>query len=102
GNAKGEYSIAQLILNSNKKYRLYIRTRDGKEYISDFTAIKHTPPIDSISWQRENGGVRLYVHSHDAQNGTKYYQWKYEETWEFHSDYYSSIKYQRNNSTGRV
>ncbi|HKB42785.1 MAG TPA: DUF4249 domain-containing protein, partial [Chitinophagaceae bacterium] len=98
GNTKGEYSIAQLILNNNVKYRLHIKTTDGKEYISDFTSVKYTPPIDSVTWQREDGGLRLYANAHDPQNATKYYQWKYEETWEFHSAFYASLKYIRDNS----
>ena len=98
GNTRGEYSIAQLPLLNNVKYRLHIKTVDGKEYASDFVPIKVTPPIDSITWQRESEGVRLYVNTHDPQNATKYYQWEFEETWEFRSAYYSSLKYVRDNS----
>ena len=98
GNTRGEYSIAQLPLLNNVKYRLHIKTIDGKEYASDFVSIKITPPIDSITWQRESEGVRLYVNTHDPQNATKYYQWEFEETWEFRSDYYSSLRYVRDNS----
>ena len=92
-NGNGEYSIAQLTLNNGVKYALYIRTTDGKEYISDYTSVKYTPPIDSITWQREDDGIRLYTNANDPQNNTKYYQWKYEETWEFHSAYYNNLKY---------
>jgi hypothetical protein len=98
GNTRGEYSIAQLPLLNNVKYRLHIKTIDGKEYASDFVSIKVTPPIDSITWEREREGVRLYVNTHDPQNATKYYQWEFEETWEFRSAYYSALKYVRDNS----
>jgi hypothetical protein len=92
-NGNGEYTVAQLSLYDGVKYRLHIRTSDGKEYVSDYTSVKYTPPIDSITWQRENDGVRLYANARDPQNETKYYQWKYEETWEFHSAYYNQLKY---------
>src|SRR5215469_11099559 len=92
-NGNGEYKIDQLPLNSNAKYRLDIKTADGKEYASDYSPVRYTPPIDSITWQRENGGVRIYVNAHDPQNATRYYQWKYEETWEIHSAFYNSLKY---------
>src|SRR6188768_2778405 len=98
GNTRGEYSIMQLPLLNNVKYRLHIKTIDGKEYASDFVSIKVTPPIDSITWQRESEGVRLYINTHDPQNATKYYQWEFEETWEFRSAYYSTIRYARDNS----
>jgi len=94
-SGNGEYSIAQLTLNNGIKYRVHIRTADGKEYTSDYTPVNYTPLIDSITWQRENDGLRLYANARDPQNDTKYYQWKYEETWEIHSAYYTSIKYIR-------
>jgi len=94
----GKYSYPQLLLNNNVKYRIHIATSDGKEYASDYTLVRHTPLIDSITWHMEDNGVRLYVNTHDPQNVTKYYQWKYDETWEIHSPYYSSLKYRRDAS----
>ncbi len=91
-NGNGEYSIAQIILNNGVNYRLHIKT-NGKEYVSDYCAIKHTPVIDSITWQKENDGVQIYANSHDDPNATKYYRWTYSETWEFHSAYVSSLEY---------
>ena len=40
-------------LDINSKYKLHIRTSDGKEYISDEITVVETPPIDSISWEKE-------------------------------------------------
>ena len=68
GNGNGEYSIAQLTLDNNVKYRLQIKTFDGKEYVSDYTTVKYTPPIDSITWQMENDGLRLYANARDPQS----------------------------------
>lgn len=89
----GVYVSSPLNLDNHKKYRLQIKTRDGKEYVSDFVTVKNTPAIDSISWKRENDGVKIYIDTHDPQNNTRYYQWKYEETWEIHSAYPSSLQY---------
>ncbi|MEP6595794.1 MAG: DUF4249 domain-containing protein [Ginsengibacter sp.] len=101
-NGNGAYISSSLNLNSNEKYRLHIKTQDNKEYVSDFAAVKHTPAIDSISWLRENGGLRLYINTHDPQNNTRYYQWDYSETWEFHSAYLSSLIYVIDPSSGNV
>jgi hypothetical protein len=92
-NRNGEYSDAQLTLNNGVQYRLRITTTDGKQYASEYTPVKYTPLIDSITWQRENDGLRLYTNGRDPQNDAKYYQWKYEETWEFHSAYHTTLKY---------
>jgi len=94
-NGDGIYTNSQLALNNSVKYRLHIKAADGKEYASDYAPVKFTPLIDSITWQRENDGLRIYTNANDPQNGTKYYQWKYEETWEIHSAYYTSLKYLR-------
>jgi hypothetical protein len=89
----GVYTSASLNLNSSEKYHLQIKTRDGKEYASDDANVKQTPEIDSLTWARENGGLKVYVNTHDPQNNTRYYHWKYEETWEFHATYFSSLVY---------
>ncbi len=102
-SGSGEYSNMQLTLNNTVQYRLHIRTADGNEYASDYTPVKFTPAIDSITWQRENDGLRLYANARDPQNDTKYYQWKYEETWEIHSAFYTSLEYIRDTiRTGAV
>ena len=64
---------------------MHITTKNGKEYASDYSVVRTTPEIDSISWLRDNGGVRIYINTHDDQNKTKYYRWSYSETWEFHA-----------------
>ncbi len=88
----GRYTIAQLTLNPNDQYRLRIKTSNGKEYVSDFSAVRSTPTIDSISWVRENAGVQIYANTHDPLAKTRYYQYVYDETWEFHSKYSQSLK----------
>jgi len=80
-----------LALSSNNRYRVRIRTADGKEYLSDFVSVKMTPEIDSIGWKQNEKGVQLYVNTHDATNSTVYYRWDFDETWEIHSYYQSAL-----------
>src|SRR5438876_3054911 len=89
----GSYTSDVLHLSPNLKYRVRIITQSAKEYLSDFSPVKYTPPIDSISWQVENGGIPIYVNTHDDQNNTKFYRWTYSETWEFHSRYLKTLYY---------
>jgi hypothetical protein len=91
--APGVYSTPQLTLNTGIRYRVYIKTSNSREYASDFSAVRRTPDIDSVSWKRTDEGVQTFVNTHDALGKTKYYQWKYDETWEFHSKYLSVLKY---------
>ncbi len=57
------------------------------------------PQIDSVGWLRDNGGVQIYINTHDPKNNTWYYRWTTEETWEFHSTYYTSLDFLRNDNT---
>ncbi|MBO9617425.1 MAG: DUF4249 domain-containing protein [Niabella sp.] len=89
----GIYQNNNLNLSASNKYRVRIKTGDGKEYLSDFVAVKITPPIDSIGWKSNSDGVQLYVNTHDPANNTIYYRWDWDETWEIHSYYQSSLIY---------
>jgi len=106
GNSKGEYVYPSLPLIDNVKYRLRIKTKEGKEYLSDFVPVQKSPSIDSVNWKRkETGletGIQIYVNTHDAQNQTRYYRWEYDETWEFHSTYASSFEYKNDTVVQRT
>lgn len=81
------------------QYRLHIKTADGKEYRSEYVPFKQSPPMDKLGWKMLNSGVHIYVNTHDPQKNSVYYQWKYDETWEFHSQYYSTWKYRPDDTT---
>lgn len=92
-NAEGNYNINNVQLDTSLEYRLAITTSNNEEYISDYEPVRNNPPIDSINWVRESKGVQLYINTHDPQNNTRYYQWDYGETWEFHSAFSTSLKF---------
>ncbi|OQP50846.1 hypothetical protein A4H97_03195 [Niastella yeongjuensis] len=89
----GNYINTRVNLNHSQQYRLYIKSGDGKEYASDYVSVKNAPSIDSVGFVRENGGVQLYVNTHDPYNNTWYYRWTTEETWEYHSSYYTALEF---------
>lgn len=90
----GVYGDSTPSLNPLLQYRLRINTPDGDHYLSDFVPVKPTPPIDSISWTyNASTGVTIYANTHDPNNGTHYYQWSYEETWQYLSPWNSYFVY---------
>jgi hypothetical protein len=89
----GEYNISGVVINPVKKYRLKIITDSNLEYHSDFISVKETPQIDSVSWKEVDKKIEIYANTHDDSNNTRYYRWKYIETWQYTSRYASSIKY---------
>jgi hypothetical protein len=93
GHYQSDSLALTLALNKNQKYRLRIQTSEGKEYLSDYIAVKETPPIDSVSWENQKDGVHIYVNTHDPQNKSLYYKWDHVETWEINSHYAAAYKY---------
>ena len=91
--SNGVYGTNQLPLNASQLYRLDIKTKDGKQYLSDYVPAKTTPAIDSINWKATTDGVQIFLNTHDPSNNTIYYKWDYEETWEFHSQYVKDLVY---------
>ncbi len=88
----GHYFIESMGLLSDRKYRLYIKTKDGKEYGTDFLEVKNTPKIDSINWERNSDGVQIYANTHDNTDNTRYYHWDYTETYVHNAEFKSYLK----------
>ncbi len=83
---KGLYVLGITNFDVKQKYRLDIKTSDGKIYQSDFVPAKITPPIDSVYFKAEdNDNILFYLDTHDATNSTRYYRWDYKETWRYTS-----------------
>ncbi|MDB5277434.1 MAG: hypothetical protein JWR61_2389 [Ferruginibacter sp.] len=91
-NGIGMYS-GNLNLNTSTGYRLKINTQNSETYQSDFVRPRYNPLIDNIQWERDENGVKLFVDTHDDNNNTRYYQWEFKETWEFHSAFSASLKW---------
>jgi len=81
----GTYAFPGLNLDLSHKYRVRIRTNDGKEYVSDLVQPKITPLIDSVGFNILQDSLQVYVSAHDATDKTRYYRWSFDETWLFHA-----------------
>lgn len=92
---KGVYIANNIPVDTNKKYRIYIKTKNNKEYVSDFVEVRRTPPIGDLTFesQAEKRGVQIYVSTSDPDNAARYYNWDYSETWQYRSYYTSSWEY---------
>lgn len=90
---KGTYALAPMTLDITRKYRVRIKTVDGKEYLSDFVGVYNSPPIDTVGYNIRADGVHIYVNTHDNNNKIQYYRWDYDETWTFNSQYESYLRY---------
>lgn len=92
---EGTYELPVVDIPLNRNCRLSIQAR-GENYLSDFVPVGISPPIDSVNWKVENGGVQVYVTTHDPTNNTQFYSWSYTETWQFTSAFNSNWIYDEN------
>ena len=68
-------------------YKLQIKAGDNL-YESEYETIKNPVPIDQVYWEykvpeNQRGGIQLLLDTHDPTNSSRYYAWKYDETWKF-------------------
>ncbi len=89
----GHYTIDSLSGTPDQQYRLHIKTSNGKEYLSELTDVKITPPIDSLNWIANPDEATVYVTTHDNNSQPGYYEWQFEETWKYSAKYNSNIEY---------
>lgn len=91
---KGVYKLSPRSFRDQEKYRLRIRTVNGREYLSAYVPVVKTPPIDSVTYRvrpvRE--GVQIYVNTHDPLNKTHFYRWSFNETWQYSMPLYSAYE----------
>jgi hypothetical protein len=88
----GVYFANHLGLDASKRYRLHLYTSADSEYISDYVEMTSSPPIDSVVWKYDNGGVAIAVNTHDPLTKSRYYEWTFDEAWEYTSSFFSSYK----------
>lgn len=90
----GLYVLPPQPHNISGKYRIRIKTQNGQEYLSEYVAVSRTPAIDSINYKLDEfqNAMVFYVNTHDAENKTQFYRWKFEETWEYVATYYSALE----------
>jgi hypothetical protein len=95
---KGLYRLAPRTFNLNENFRIRVKTTGKKEFLSDFTTPKQTPPIDSITYKiaTDRSSLQININTHDPLNKTRFYRWKFEETWEYNMPLYSLYEIKNN------
>lgn len=92
-NGSGYYVYPGLNLDPSQSYRLDITLSGGAHYQSDYVPVVPSPPIDSIDFvQNPVSRLTIYANTHDPAGKTRYYMWRYVETYEYHSFWNSLYK----------
>ena len=100
-SGEGRYYLAGIPAQTGMKYWISIITQDNEQYESEKTALLDVTEIDSVSWTPTIDGIEISVNAHGTSEKSRYYRWEYDETWEYHSPFYSILKYENGNVTLR-
>jgi hypothetical protein len=87
----GVYAIPSLSKDQTKKYRLRVRTKDNKEYLSEFVESKVSPPVE-LTHDFRHGNLNIYANTEDATGKSRYYSYTYTETWQYRAPQQSFLK----------
>jgi hypothetical protein len=91
---EGEYTseIDDERLVINRSYRLIIETPEGERYESTPEIMHESPPIDTVYYHIEEdyslnsneefSGLRFYIDLKAKEEGSRYFRWIIDETWE--------------------
>ena len=90
----GVYQLPPVNIDETKKYRLSIKTVKGSEYLLEDVPVVITPPIDSVANRYDEGrdAMVISVNTRDPKNNTRFYRWKFEETYQYRTAYYSALE----------
>lgn len=91
------YKVNTTNLNPEGRYKLCVILSTGRRLETKLMKPEVTPPIDSVGYNvnLDDKSVTFYVNTHDNSGKSKYFRWRYDEDWEFHSIYPSAAKYNR-------
>lgn len=101
----GAYATFSNDFNYDVKYKLNIKTADGKKYESTFVSALKSPAIDTIYFEKgttqeasefsnallQNWLVTL--NANDPETRNKYYRFEFTETWEYRAYFISKYEY---------
>ncbi|MGQ7871310.1 DUF4249 domain-containing protein [Sunxiuqinia sp. sy24] len=94
---KGHYRgmIENHFMTSEAAFRLFIETAEKEQYLSRFERLVQCPEVDSVYYQLESRstsdpdvveeGVQFFIDLKADDNDGRFFRWKLEESWEYHS-----------------
>lgn len=85
---------SNIIIDKNKTYILKIETTDGESYSSSPEKLTNASEIDEVTFSNQinnvgESGVSINISSSNPNNDSKYYRFKYEETYKIIAPYWS-------------
>jgi hypothetical protein len=90
----GKYVAQTGSLDANLQYRLSVDV-DGETYQSDYLSPIPTAEIDSLFPMKKEKGAPVFIclTSHATEGSSRFFRWKYRETWEVRAELYADARW---------
>ncbi len=72
------------------EYRLVLEVDGRGTYVSQWAPVERTAPIDSVAWTISDDKHTMTVDISASGEGSRYYRWLVQQTWEYHAAYQAS------------
>ena len=101
-SGKGSYEVDVREADPALKYRLRVKNRDtSREYVSEWQEVHRAAMVDSLSYRMSESRDMMFIGLSMHSMGESWFRWRYDETWEFHSRYYSVLDYSKPTSANK-
>ena len=86
--APGRYEVSSYFQFQNS-YRLSVGLQNGQSYVSDWITLQRNYPVENLRWEADDENLKFYTSVSVPDNGTYYFRYEYEETYEYRSVFQS-------------
>ena len=89
----GPWGIDTRSADPKQNYRLVIEIEGRGTYTSEWAPVVQTAQIDSVAWTISDDSETMTVDVSASGEGSRYYRWLAQQTWEYHAAYQASHFY---------
>lgn len=89
----GSWSIDTRSADPNQEYRLVLEIDGRGTYVSQWAPVEKTAAIDSLAWTYSADKKSMTLDVSASGEGSRYYRWTGQQTWEYHAPYDASHYY---------
>jgi len=85
----GPWGIDTRNASPSQEYRLVLEI-ESRKYVSNWAPVMQTAAIDSVAWTISSDSETMTVDVSASGEGSRYYRWTVEQTWEYHAAFQAS------------
>lgn len=89
----GSWGVDTRNADPKQQYRLVLEIEGRGTYVTEWASVQQTAGIDSIAWTLSADKKDMTLDISASGEGSRYYRWTAQQTWEYHAPYDASHFY---------